>query len=344
MISRCVVALVLLCAAAVPAAAQEQEVRIGLGFGLAFLPLYICEDLKLIEQQAKAAHLNVKASFPRLMGAGQAQAEIASGAIDVAPFGTAPLLAAWDKGRGTPQQILAVSGLTSLPLVLLSNQADEQTIADLKPTDLIALPTLTSPQMQLLEMASEKVFGRYDRLRGQVVEMSHADAVDALGGGQNKGQDKDQEKQTGKGTVTAYFSSPPYTQLALRDPGLHTILKSSDVMGGKFSFLVLGASKATIERQSEMPGIVAGAIDEAARIIRDDPRRAAQIFLTHEPSGTLTGSAATAVIGDIKDEFGSAVYGVQTMAEFLSRRGELKAPPKSWKDIVAPALLHSSSS
>lgn len=340
MISRCVVALLLLWAAVAPAAAQEQQVRIGLGFGLAFLPLYICEDLKLIERQAKAAHLDVKASFPRLMGAAQAQAELASGAIDVAPFGTAPLLAAWDKGKGTPQQILAVSGLTSLPLVLLSNQADEQTIADLKPDDRIAVPTLTSPQMQLLEMASEKVFGRYDRLRSQVVEMSHADAVDALGGGQNKEQDK----ETGKGRVTAYFSSPPYTQLALRDAGVHAILKSSDVMDGKFSFLMLGATKASIEARPLIPGIVAGAIDEAARIIRDDPRRAAQIFLTHEPSGTLTGAAAAAVIGDIKDEFGSPVYGVQTMAEFLSRRGELKASPKSWKDVVAPALLRSSSS
>ena len=78
-------------------------------------------------------------------------------------------------------------------------------------------------------------------------------------------------------------------------------------MNGKFSFLMLGATKATIARQPEIPGIVAGAIDQAARLIRDDPRRAAQIFLTHEPSGTLNGATAAAVIGDIKDEFGSAV-------------------------------------
>lgn len=332
MVSRCFAALLLLCAAAVPALGQEQQIRIGLGFGLAFLPLYVCEDLKLIEQRAKAAHVEVKVDFPRLMGAAQAQAEIASGAIDIAPFGTAPLLAAWDKGRATPQQIFAVSGLTSLPLVLLSNQPDEQTIADLKPSDRIAMPTLTAPQMQLLEMASEKVFGHYDRLRGQVVAMSHADAVDALGDGAPQGK------------VTAYFSSPPYTQLALRDANVHAILKSTDVINGKFSFLVLGASKAAIERQPQMPELVAGAIDDAARLIRDDPRRAAQIFLTHEPSGTLNGATAAAVIGDIKDEFGSAVYGVQTMAGFLSRHGELKAPPNSWKDIVAPALLNSSSS
>ncbi len=45
-----------------------------------------------------------------------------------------------------------------------------------------------------------------------------------------------------------------------------------------------------------MPEVIDKAIDEAARIIHDDPRRAAQIYLTHEPSGTLNGAAMDAVI------------------------------------------------
>jgi hypothetical protein len=49
------------------------------------------------------------------------------------------------------------------------------------------------------------------------------------------------------------------------------------------------------------------------------------------------------VLREIKDEFGSAVYGVQVFADFMGRHGELKTPPKSWKDIVAPALLSSPS-
>ena len=65
-----------------------------------------------------------------------------------------------------------------------------------------------------------------------------------------------------------------------------------------------------------MPEIIDKAMDEAARIIHDDPRRAAQIYLTHEPSGTLNGAAMDAVIGDIKDEFGSPVYGVQSDGRF----------------------------
>ncbi len=98
-------------------------------------------------------------------------------------------------------------------------------------------------------------------------------------------------------------------------------------MGGKFSFLIMGATKAYIDAHPQMPDVIDKAMDEAARIIHDDPRRAAQIYLTHEPSGSLNGAATEAVIGDIKDEFGSAIYGVQTIADFMgaARRTESTA-------------------
>jgi NitT/TauT family transport system substrate-binding protein len=333
MSGKAIVALLITCCATATPALAQQEVKIGIGFGLAFLPVYVCEDLKLIEKHAKDAHLDVKASFPRFMGAAQLQDAIVSGAIDVGPFGTAPLLAAWQKAKDTPAQIFAVSGLTSLPLVLLSNQPNEQSIADLTPADRIAMPTLTSPQMYLLELQAEKTFSQYDKLNSQVVALSHADAIAGLveGAGQSTAP------------ITAYFSSPPFTELALRGASVHPLLKSSDVMGGKSSFLILGATKAYIDAQPQMPEVIDKAIDEAARIIHDDPHRAAQIYLTHEPSGSLNAAATEAVIRDIKDEFGNAVYGVQTIADFMARHGELKSPPRSWKEIVAPSLLNSPS-
>ncbi|MGA7432878.1 MAG: MetQ/NlpA family ABC transporter substrate-binding protein, partial [Xanthobacteraceae bacterium] len=205
-----------------PALAQD-HIKVGIGYGLAFLPIYICEDLKLVEKHAKEAHLDAKAEFQRFTSAAEAQAALASGDINIAPFGTAPLLAAWEKGRNKPDQVFAVSGLTSLPLTLLSNQPDVQSIADLKSADQIAMPTLTSPQMYVLELQSEKALSRYDRLKSQVVALSHADAINDL--------------VEGSGQVRAYFASPPYAELALRNAKIHAVLNSSDVMGGKFSFL-----------------------------------------------------------------------------------------------------------
>ncbi len=315
-------------ATAAPALAQDQ-LKIGIGFGLAFLPIYICEDFKLVEKHAKELHLNVKASYQRFLGAGPLQDAIASGAIAMGPFGSAPLLMGWEKAKNTPGQILAVSGITTMPLVLLSNQPNVESVAGFKPTDRIAVPTRSSPQMYLLEMQSEKIFGRYDRLRGQVVVLSHADAIAALVGR--------------AGPVTAYFSSAPFTQIALRDEKIHQVLSSEDVMNGKASFLIMGATRGYVETHPKMPEVIDTAIDEAARIIHDDPRRAAQIYLAHEPSKTLDAAAIEAVLKENKDEFGSAVHGIQAFADFMGRHGELKTPPQSWKEIVAPALLSSPS-
>ncbi len=314
--------------AAAPARAQE-PVRIGIGFGLAFLPIYLCEDLRLIEKHGNAAHLNLKASYQRFLGAGPLQDALASGTIDLAPFGIAPLLAAWEKAKGTPRQILAVSGMTTLPLTLLTNRANARTIADFRPSDRIAVPTASSPQSYLLQMQSEKIFGQYDRLQSQIMTLPHAEAVAAL--------------LAATGPTTGYFASAPYTQIALEDGRIHKVLTSADVVDGKASFLILGATRKYVTAHAKAAEAVAKAMDEAASIIHDDPRRAAQIYLAHEPSKTLDTAAVEAILKEIKDEFGSPVHGVQAFAAFMSRHGELKSPPPSWKDIVAPALVNSPS-
>ena len=129
-----------LACAVTPALAQDQ-IKIGIGYGLAFLPIYICEDQKLIEKHAKEAHLDVKVEFARFTSAAELQSALTSGEIAIAPFGTAPLLAAWNKNKGKPEQVFAISGMTSLPLTLLSNQADVSSLGDIKPNDQIAIPT-----------------------------------------------------------------------------------------------------------------------------------------------------------------------------------------------------------
>jgi NitT/TauT family transport system substrate-binding protein len=327
--------LVTLCALlpiARPVCADEQ-VKIGIGFGLAFLPTYICEDLKLVEKYGKEQRLTIRASYERLLSAAAVQDAIASRAIDMGPFGTAPLLTAWENGKQTKdarRQIFAVSGMTTMPLALLSDQPRVRTIADLRPSDRIAMPTLTSPQMYLLEMQSEKVLGQYDRLRDQVIALPHADAI--------------AEVFSANGPATAYFASPPFTQIALKDSKIHRILSSGDVIGGKASFLIVGANKSYIEAHPKIPEIIDKAMDEAARLIHDDPRRAAQIYLGHEPSKALDASDIEAVLRENKDAFGSPVEGIQAFADFMGRHGELKIPPQSWKEIVAPALLNSPSS
>jgi NitT/TauT family transport system substrate-binding protein len=316
---------IIVAAIATPALAAQQ-VRIGIGFGLAFLPTYLCQDLMLVETEAKAEGLDVKASYQRFLGAGPMQDAIASGAIDMGPYGVAALLIAWEKGKGTALQPFAVSGVTTLPLELVTNRRGVKSIADLKPSDRIAMPSLVSPQMYVLEMESDKEFGEYDKLQAQVVALPHPDSLGALASGTSE--------------VSAYFASPPFTEAALKTPKVHGILSSTDVIGPS-SFLVMGATKRYIDAHPKMPTVMAKAIDAAAAIIRNDPRRAAEIYLKYEPSKTLDVATVTAVLKELKDDFGSSVYGVQAYADFMAKLGQLQAPPTSWKDVVTSSIANS---
>jgi ABC-type nitrate/sulfonate/bicarbonate transport system substrate-binding protein len=313
-------------------ALAQQEIKIGIGFGISFLPVYLMDELKLVEKYAKEAGLDVKTSYARFSGTGPMQDAVLSGAIDMGPYGTAGLLIAWEKAKGTPQQAFAISGVTTLPLVLVTNQPNIKKLADFKPTDRISMPSLVSPQMFLLQMASEKEFGRgqHDKMRSQIVAMPHPESVNALVSGSTE--------------VTAYFSPPPFTQAALKDPKVKRVMESPDVFGGKSSFLIMGATKRYIEANPKMPDVIVKAIDEAAGIIKNDPKRAAEIYLKREQVKGFDLAAMEEILKEYKDEYGSSVQGVQVTADFMGRLGLLKSPPKSWKEISTPSIANTPSS
>jgi NitT/TauT family transport system substrate-binding protein len=319
-------ALVAALLAAAPASAQ-QPLRIGMGNGLAFLPIYVATDLKLFEKHAKAEGLAVKPAFHRVANSAAMQAALLSGKVDVAPFGVSAFLLTREKTKGTPQETVALSGLTTMPLVLVSNRPDLKSLTDFKPKDRIALPLLSAPQMYFLQMQSEKSFGgQADKLREQVVALPHAQAVEALEGSRNG--------------VAGYFASPPFSQAVLKNQKVRKVLSSADVIGGRASFLMLAATRRNVQAQPKLAQAMVKALGEAAEIIRKEPRKAAQIFLKFEPSRSLDIKTLESVLQDLKDEFGSEVHGIEAYAAFMARQGKLKEPPKSWKDVVVPQLAN----
>ena len=334
-----IVAAAALLAAALPSFAGAQtrmksergqtrtgEIKIGFGHGIAFLPVYLANDLKLFEKHARVAGLNARISLQRFGSAAPMHAAVAKGEIDAGAYGLAALLLAREKSKDTPKEIAAVSGISTLPLVLVTARPDIKTLSDLKSNDRVAVPMMSAPQVTYLRMQAGKFLSgvSWDRLRQQVVAMPHQDALDAL--------------TAGKGDVAAYFSSPPFTQVALKDQKIRAVLSSIDVMGGKTSFLVMASAHDRLAAQPRLAEVLSKAIDEAAAIIRNDPRQAAQVYLKYEPSFSLDTRGVEAILRDLKDEFGSAIYGVEATAAFMGRDGRLKDAPRSWKDVVTPAL------
>jgi len=317
---------------AATAASAQQPLRIGMGHGLAFLPIYVATDLKLFEKYAKAEGQALKPVFHRVSGSAAMQEALLADRIDVAPFGVSAFLLTREKTRGTAQEAMALSGVTTMPLVLVSNRADVKSLADFRPKDRIVVPLLSAPQMYLLQMQSEKSFGpgQADKLREQVIALPHAEAIESL--------------EERRNDVAAYFASPPFSQAVLRNQKFRKVLSSADVIGGKASFLVLATTKRGLARQPNLASAVVKAVSEAAEIIRKEPRKAAQIFLKFEPSRSLDIKTLESVLQDLKDDFGSEVHGIEAYAGFMGRYGRLKEPPKSWKDVVIPQLAAMSGS
>lgn len=303
-------------------AQRSGEIAIGVGHGIGFLPLFIAQDLRLLDKHANAYGLNGKLALRRFPTATPMRQALAKGEIAAAAYGLPAFLLARDAARQTPQELLVVSGITTLPLVLVTARPNIRAIDDLKPADKIAVPMLTAPQVSYLSMQTHPWFGR-ERLRQQLVVMPHQESLDALT--ESKG-------------VAAYFSSPPFTQIALKDPKVRAVTSSVDIMGGKTSFLVLASPKAALASHPKLPEVLAKAIEEASGIIRNDPRRAATIWLKWEPSHTLDARMVEGILRDLKDDFGSGVFGVEATATYLRRDNRLRDRVPNWKDVVAPAV------
>ena len=269
--------------------------------------------------------LNAKVVTRRFASAVPMQQALAKGEIAAGAYGVAAFLLARDAVRNTPQDIVAVSGVTTLPLVLLTSRPEVKALTDFRPADRIAVPMLAAPQVNYLRMQTDQwfTFGAWQRLRQQLVVMPHQDSLEALTAGKE---------------IAGYFSSPPFTQIALKDPKIRAIVSSSDIMGGKTSFLVMASQKQTLAAHPKLAETLAKAIDEAAGIIRSDPRRAAVTWLKWEPSHTLDARMVEGVLRDLKDDFGSGVFGIEATASHLRRENRLKDAFWSWKDVVAPVI------
>src|SRR4051812_15510179 len=105
--------LALILASTLTPAHAQQEVKIGIGFGIGFLPTFILDELDLVEKHAKAEGFDVKATYTRFSGSAAMQDAVLSGSVDVGVYGVQAMLIAWEKAKGTPQQISGIAGVTT---------------------------------------------------------------------------------------------------------------------------------------------------------------------------------------------------------------------------------------
>jgi len=307
---------------ALPLAAQaEGRIRIAEQFGVVYLLLDIAKDQQLIQKHGRALGLpDVQVEFVELSGGAAVNEALLSGGIDIAGAGVGPLLTIWDRTNGK-QNVRGVASLGNFPYYLVSTNPAVRTIADFGDKDRIATPAAgVSVQSRVLQLASAKLWGdaQYNRLDKLQVALPHPEATAALIKGGTE--------------VNAHFGNPPFQdQVLAGNPAAHIVLKSYDVLGGPASATVLyGTEKFRRENPRTYKAFI-DALDEAARLVKADPEKAADIYQRTNKS-KVDRALLLKIIRNPEVEFKLTPQNTFALADFMHRVGAIKAKPASVKD------------
>src|SRR6195256_5860548 len=117
------------------ALAQGRELKIGVQYGLGYLPLYVARDAGLLDKHMKAQGLEpVHMRIVNFTGGPQIQDGLLSQTLDIGAGGVTVLLIARDKTRGAgDQEILGLTALSSVPYDLWTVDANLKSLRDLDP-------------------------------------------------------------------------------------------------------------------------------------------------------------------------------------------------------------------
>ena len=313
-----------LVAAAPAPAAESNEFRVARQPGLVYLQAIIMEEKKLIEKHAAALGLkDLKVGYSIITSGGVMTEAILSNSIDMAITGVSNLLLVWGKTNG---QIKVVSGMAGVPFRMLTRNPNVKSIKDFGPDDRIAVPTIrASMQAMMMGIALEQAYGigQHGRLDSNQVQIGHPDAVQALLNPSHE--------------INTHFSIPPYQDIEMKSPLVHSVLVSTDVLGGAATISNCWANQKFVEANPIKIKAFIAAVDEASDMIAKDPKAAAEIYV----AVTKERITVDELVGIIKQPgavFSATPLRSMLWAEYMHRIGMIKQKPASWKDFTFPMI------
>ena len=303
--------------------AEMSEIKVAQQYGISYLPLMIMEEQKLIEKYAKANGVDVSVGWAKFAGGNVMNDALLSDSMQFASGGVGPLVTLWAKTRGN-LDVKAISAINSMPLYLNTRNPAVKSIKDFTDKDKIALPAVkVSIQAVTLQMAAEKAFGegQQNKLDHLTVTMSHPDAQLALLSGQSE--------------ITAHFGSPPFQYQQLKNPAIHTVLNSYDVLGGPATFNVVWTTSKFKSENPKLYDAFVKALDEATALINKDKHWAAEAYLRMSKD-----KASLKEIEDMLNDpaivFTTTPQNVMKYVDFMAKIGSIKTRADSWKDLFFP--------
>lgn len=291
---------------------EELKISIAEQYGLAYAPLQIMKEQKLMEKNLSG----VKVEWHQLSNTAEIREAMLAGKVDAGFMAIPPFLIGWDKGM---EWNIAV-GLSSSPVGLVTNQERIKLLKDFKDTDRIALPQPGSVQHILLSMAAEQELGDANKLDNLLVTMKHPDGMNAL---------------LANNDITAHFTSLPYLALELENKDIHQVVSGREAIGEEFSFIVGVTTKKFHDINPEVHKAFIDSVQEAVDFINKDPEKAAEILDSYYE---LTPEEILKYLTYGDNEYSTTVKGVKVFSSFMARNGYLtrqvqQAQEVLWEDV-----------
>ena len=309
-----------------PAAAEVSEIRLARQPGLSYLPLAVMEHEKLIEKHAAAAGIkDIKVEWSKFAAGNVMNDALLSDSLDIAAGGVAPLITLWAKSKG---QVRGVAAQTTSQIYINTRNPNVKTIKDFTDKDRIALPAVkVSVNAIVLQMAAEKAFGPGNayKLEPLTTSRSYAEGSAAL--------------LSGIGEINSAASAPPYYYKEIATPGIHTVLKSYDVLGGPSTNNVIWTTQKFHDGNPKLYAAFFAAYKESIDLINRDPKKGAQIFQDADRNKAYSIDELVMMLTDKSSmEFTIVPHNITKYSDFMYRMGSIKEKPNSWKDLFFPEI------
>jgi NitT/TauT family transport system substrate-binding protein len=255
-----------------------------------------------------------------------------SGKLSFGAVGTTAFLTLWSKTVGTEQAVGGVCAFGSFPFYLNTRNPLVMSVRDFTERDKIAVPAVkVSNQALVIQMAARQAFGpghEHD-LDRFTVSMSNPDGATAL--------------ISGRSEVNAHFTWNPFHAREISAKGVRTILNSNDVMGGTASNVLVITTKKFYDAQPKLYAAFFDAFKEATSIIRNDPRRAATIYIDVTNEKHQSVDDVVEMIRDPNNDFNMVPTGTMKFVKFMQDVGTLKVAPTRWQELFFPPINEVSS-
>jgi len=224
-------------------------------YGLAYAPLQIIRINSILEKKLPGWEIK----WEKLVNTAAIREAMLSGNLDAGFMAIPPFLI----GYGNGMQWKVFTGLSAVPVELVTWKDNINSLKDFTAGDRIALPQPGSIQHILLSMAAEKQLGNAKYFDNQLVTMAHPDGMNTL---------------MQKRDISAHFTAPPFIMQELKIEGFKSILTGEEAAGGSFTFAIGAVTDSFSTANPEAVSMLIKAIDEACSFIINNPEKAAELL------------------------------------------------------------------